>query len=177
MTGALPVARWGSADLRQALLPGVASGELILTAALREPSDPAPAIAAGWAAIAGSGWAGRSALAGAASARWSSRSSRTRRPAPTCRCPPGTLQTVGPALQEHGTPGQQDFFLPKILAREMHFAIGYTEPQACPDLAALRTRAVRVGETTSSTGRRSSPPAPSWSRAWTGPATFRTGRP
>ena len=46
MTGALPVARWGSADLRQALLPGVASGELILTAALHEPSDPAPAIPA-----------------------------------------------------------------------------------------------------------------------------------
>jgi alkylation response protein AidB-like acyl-CoA dehydrogenase len=46
MTGALPVVRWGSADLQQALLPGVASGELTLTAALREPSDPAPALAA-----------------------------------------------------------------------------------------------------------------------------------
>ncbi|HYB14404.1 MAG TPA: acyl-CoA dehydrogenase family protein [Streptosporangiaceae bacterium] len=43
MTGALPVARWGSGELKQALLPGVASGELILTAAIREPSDPAPA--------------------------------------------------------------------------------------------------------------------------------------
>ena len=43
MTGALPVARWGNADLQHTLLPGVASGELILTAALREPSDPAPA--------------------------------------------------------------------------------------------------------------------------------------
>jgi 3-oxo-4-pregnene-20-carboxyl-CoA dehydrogenase alpha subunit len=42
MTGALPVARWGSDELRQALLPGVASGELILTAAIREPSDPQP---------------------------------------------------------------------------------------------------------------------------------------
>ena len=38
MTGALPLARWG----RTALLPAVASGELILTAALREPSHPAP---------------------------------------------------------------------------------------------------------------------------------------
>ena len=38
MTGALPLARWG----RPALLPAVASGELLLTAALREPSDPAP---------------------------------------------------------------------------------------------------------------------------------------
>jgi len=43
MTGALPVVRWGDDELREALLPGVASGELILTAALREPSDPAPA--------------------------------------------------------------------------------------------------------------------------------------
>ena len=36
MTGALPLARWGRPDL----LPGVASGELLLTAALREPSRP-----------------------------------------------------------------------------------------------------------------------------------------
>jgi len=43
MTGALPVLRWGHADLKQALLPGVASGELLLTAALREPSAPRPA--------------------------------------------------------------------------------------------------------------------------------------
>ena len=43
MTGALPVLRWGSADLKQAVLPGVASGEVILTAAIGEPSDPAPA--------------------------------------------------------------------------------------------------------------------------------------
>ena len=42
MTGALPVARWGSDQLKQDLLPGVASGELLLTAAIREPSDPQP---------------------------------------------------------------------------------------------------------------------------------------
>jgi 3-oxo-4-pregnene-20-carboxyl-CoA dehydrogenase alpha subunit len=42
MTGAWPIARWGSPDLKQALLPGVASGELLLSAAIREPSDPAP---------------------------------------------------------------------------------------------------------------------------------------
>ena len=41
MTGALPVARWGRPDLQHAVLPGVASGELLLTAALREPSEPA----------------------------------------------------------------------------------------------------------------------------------------
>jgi alkylation response protein AidB-like acyl-CoA dehydrogenase len=42
MTGALPVARWAAADLQRELLPPVASGDLLLTAALREPSDPAP---------------------------------------------------------------------------------------------------------------------------------------
>lgn len=42
MTGALPIARWGHPALRQAVLPGVASGELLLTAALREPSRPQP---------------------------------------------------------------------------------------------------------------------------------------
>ena len=46
MTGALPVLRWGDADLQRELLPGVASGELTLTAALREPSNPAPAVPA-----------------------------------------------------------------------------------------------------------------------------------
>ena len=30
---------------------------------------------------------------------------------------------------------QQDFFLPRILAGEVHFAIGYTEPEAGTDLA------------------------------------------
>jgi alkylation response protein AidB-like acyl-CoA dehydrogenase len=59
--------------------------------------------------------------------------------------PAVTLQTVGPVLQEHGTPWQREFFLPRILAGEVHFAIGYTEPDAGTDLAALRTRAVRDG--------------------------------
>jgi 3-oxo-4-pregnene-20-carboxyl-CoA dehydrogenase beta subunit len=57
-----------------------------------------------------------------------------------------TLQTVGPTLQTYGTQEQKDFFLPRILAGEVHFAIGYTEPEAGTDLAALRTRAVRDGE-------------------------------
>jgi len=60
--------------------------------------------------------------------------------------PAVTLQTVGPTLLEHGTEQQRDFFLPKILAGEIHFAIGYTEPGAGTDLAALRTRAVRDGD-------------------------------
>ena len=60
--------------------------------------------------------------------------------------PAVTLQTVGPVLQEHGTPWQREFFLPRILAGEIHFAIGYTEPDAGTDLAALRTTAVLDGE-------------------------------
>src|SRR5438067_8397801 len=42
MTGALPLLRWGRPELRSDVLRGVASGELLLTAALREPSNPAP---------------------------------------------------------------------------------------------------------------------------------------
>ncbi|MQA83864.1 MAG: acyl-CoA dehydrogenase [Streptosporangiales bacterium] len=60
--------------------------------------------------------------------------------------PSVTLQTVGPTLQRYGTPEQKAFFLPKILAGEVHFAIGYTEPEAGTDLAALRTTAVRRGD-------------------------------
>jgi 3-oxo-4-pregnene-20-carboxyl-CoA dehydrogenase alpha subunit len=44
MTGALPVLRWGDAALQHELLPAIASGELTLTAALREPSNPAPTV-------------------------------------------------------------------------------------------------------------------------------------
>jgi alkylation response protein AidB-like acyl-CoA dehydrogenase len=61
--------------------------------------------------------------------------------------PAVTLQTVGPTLHVHGTAEQKDLFLPRILAGEVHFAIGYTEPGAGTDLAALRTRAVRDGDT------------------------------
>jgi hypothetical protein len=61
--------------------------------------------------------------------------------------PAVTLQTVGPVLQAHGTAGQKKSFLPRILAGEVHFAIGYTEPEAGTDLASLRTRAVRDGDT------------------------------
>jgi 3-oxo-4-pregnene-20-carboxyl-CoA dehydrogenase beta subunit len=60
--------------------------------------------------------------------------------------PSVTLQTVGPTLMERGSPEQKDFFLPKILAGELHFAIGYTEPGAGTDLASLTTRAVRDGD-------------------------------
>ena len=57
-----------------------------------------------------------------------------------------TLNTVGPALIEKGSEEQKRRFLPGILAGEIHFAIGYTEPEAGTDLASLRTSAVRDGD-------------------------------
>jgi len=57
-----------------------------------------------------------------------------------------TLQTVGPTLQLLGTEEQKKKFLPGILAGEVHFAIGYSEPEAGTDLASLRTTAVRHGD-------------------------------
>ncbi len=57
-----------------------------------------------------------------------------------------TLNTVAPALMRAGNEAQKQEFLPKILRAEIEFAIGYTEPGAGTDLAALETRAVRDGD-------------------------------
>jgi alkylation response protein AidB-like acyl-CoA dehydrogenase len=57
-----------------------------------------------------------------------------------------TLNTVGPALMRHGTEEQKKKFLPLILGGEVHFAIGYSEPDAGTDLASLQTRADRQGD-------------------------------
>src|ERR1700751_1491357 len=56
-----------------------------------------------------------------------------------------TINTVGPTIMRFGTPEQKARFLPRIAAGESHFSIGYSEPEAGTDLAALRTRAVRDG--------------------------------
>ena len=57
-----------------------------------------------------------------------------------------TTNTVGPQIMHNGTDEQKDFFLPKILAGELHFCIGYSEAGAGTDLAALTTRADRDGD-------------------------------
>jgi 3-oxo-4-pregnene-20-carboxyl-CoA dehydrogenase beta subunit len=68
--------------------------------------------------------------------------------------PAVTLQTVGPTLMAHGSQQQKDFFLPSILAGEVHFAIGYTEPGSGTDLASLTTRAVLDGDCYVVTGQK-----------------------
>ena len=57
-----------------------------------------------------------------------------------------TINTVGPTIMRYGTVAQKERYLPRIAAGELHFSIGYSEPEAGTDLAALRTRAVRDGD-------------------------------
>ncbi len=57
-----------------------------------------------------------------------------------------TVSTVGPALMDFGTQEQKREFLPRILAGECHFSIGYSEPNAGTDLASLSTAAVKDGK-------------------------------
>tara|TARA_R110000823_G_scaffold130015_7_gene257825 strand:- start:300 stop:1472 length:1173 start_codon:yes stop_codon:yes gene_type:complete len=57
-----------------------------------------------------------------------------------------TLNTVGPAIISRGTDEQKKRFLPGIASGELHFCIGYTEPSAGTDLAALTTSAKKQGD-------------------------------
>jgi alkylation response protein AidB-like acyl-CoA dehydrogenase len=57
-----------------------------------------------------------------------------------------TINSVAPTIMAFGTEEQKKFFLPKIASGDLHFAIGYSEPGAGTDLAALRTTAVRDGD-------------------------------
>jgi len=57
-----------------------------------------------------------------------------------------TVSTVGPALIALGSEQQKAEFLPRILAGECHFSIGYSEPSAGTDLASLTTMAVQDGD-------------------------------
>jgi len=57
-----------------------------------------------------------------------------------------TINTVGPTIMRFGTVQQKARYLPRIAAGEIHFSIGYSEPEAGTDLASLRTSAVRDGD-------------------------------
>ena len=107
---------------------------------------PASRPSARWAATAGSASAGRRSTAGRAAPTSSSSSSSTRPGGPARRSrsspsTPSAARSWSSAREE-----QKQFFLPKILAGELHFSIGYTEPNAGTDLASLTTRAVKDGD-------------------------------
>ncbi|MFS3129505.1 acyl-CoA dehydrogenase family protein [Nocardioides sp. Bht2] len=57
-----------------------------------------------------------------------------------------TINTVGPTIMRYGTDAQKEYFLPRILAGDLHFSIGYSEPGSGTDLASLKTRAIREGD-------------------------------
>jgi alkylation response protein AidB-like acyl-CoA dehydrogenase len=52
---------------------------------------------------------------------------------------------MGPSIFAHGTEDQKKRYLPEILAAEVTYCIGMSEPDAGSDLANVRTRAVRTG--------------------------------
>lgn len=57
-----------------------------------------------------------------------------------------SVTMVGPTLMLAGSAEHQQRFLPGILAGEIEFCLGFSEPGAGTDLAALQTRAVRDGD-------------------------------
>lgn len=50
----------------------------------------------------------------------------------------------GPNIAKNGTEEQKEWFIPRIVAGELSFAIGMSEPDSGSDLASLRTRAEKV---------------------------------
>jgi alkylation response protein AidB-like acyl-CoA dehydrogenase len=55
-----------------------------------------------------------------------------------------TFTSVAPSIAQHGSDVQKKKYLPGIWNGELTFAIGYSEPNAGTDLAALRTKGEKV---------------------------------
>ncbi len=74
------------------------------------------------------------------------------------------------ALMMFGSPAQQEKYLPEILRGEAMHGMGYSEPEAGSDLAALRTRAVRDGDSWVINGQKI------WTTTWWGKYMFLAAR-
>jgi alkylation response protein AidB-like acyl-CoA dehydrogenase len=87
----------------------------------------------------------------------------------------GEAPRIGAAIQANalmmfGTPAQQEKYLPEILRGEAMHGMGYSEPDAGSDLAALRTRAVRDGDCWVISGQKI------WTTTWWGKYMFLAAR-
>ena len=74
------------------------------------------------------------------------------------------------ALMMFGTPAQQQKYLPEILRGEAMHGMGYSEPAAGSDLAALRTSAIRDGDHWVINGQKI------WTTTWWGKYMFLAAR-
>jgi alkylation response protein AidB-like acyl-CoA dehydrogenase len=87
----------------------------------------------------------------------------------------GEAPRIGAAIQANalmmfGSPAQQEKYLPEILRGEAMHGMGYSEPEAGSDLAALRTRAVRDGDSWVINGQKI------WTTTWWGKYMFLAAR-
>jgi len=57
-----------------------------------------------------------------------------------------SIKMIAPVLMRYGSEAQKSFYLPRILSGEDLWAQGYSEPGAGSDLASLRMKAVRDGD-------------------------------
>jgi alkylation response protein AidB-like acyl-CoA dehydrogenase len=87
----------------------------------------------------------------------------------------GEAPRIGASIQTNalimfGTPDQQRKYLPEILRGEAMHGMGYSEPQAGSDLAALQTSAVREGDQWIINGQKI------WTTTWWGKYMFLAAR-